>query len=113
MVILHLTVVLCHICAVFYRNSINGDGCFLGCNVGPGLFVWIYMFSWYVVQGNLSIIICAFSFFPFVMKKDRKTCFNAEKSYFDQRISKYKYTFYSLTLKSGPSWGPFGPRQGP
>ena len=26
---------------------------------------------------------------------------------------KYKYTFYSLTLKSGPSWGPFGPRQGP
>ena len=26
---------------------------------------------------------------------------------------KYKYTFYSLTLKSGPPWGPFGPRQGP
>ena len=22
-------------------------------------------------------------------------------------------SFYSLALKSGPSWGPFGPRQGP
>ena len=33
--------------------------------------------------------------------------------YCDKYKYKYRYTFYSLTLKSRPSWVPFGPRQGP